>query len=82
MEVSDQLHAPATFPQGKQPPVPIRQEDGWAPELVLTLWTRGRSLASSGNQTPVSQLSKTPKYFLWLYSTNVKKCTMLQTYQS
>jgi len=32
MEVSGQLHAPAALPLGKEPPVPIRQEAGWAQE--------------------------------------------------
>jgi hypothetical protein len=30
-EVSDQLHAPAALPTGKEPPVPIGYEAGWAP---------------------------------------------------
>jgi hypothetical protein len=34
MEVSDWLHDPAALPQGKEPPVPIGQDAGWAPELV------------------------------------------------
>jgi len=34
MEVSDQLHAPATLPPGKELPVPIGQEGGWAPKSV------------------------------------------------
>jgi hypothetical protein len=32
MEVSGQLHAPDALPPGKEPPVPIGQEAGWAPE--------------------------------------------------
>jgi hypothetical protein len=39
MEVSGQLHAPASLPPGKYPPpVPIEQEAGWAPEPIWTLW--------------------------------------------
>jgi hypothetical protein len=34
MEVSGQLHAPATLPPGKEPLVHIGQEAGWASELV------------------------------------------------
>jgi hypothetical protein len=37
MGVSGQRHAPAAlYPQGKDPPVPIVQEAGWAPEPVWT----------------------------------------------
>jgi hypothetical protein len=33
--VSGQRHAPAAlYPGGKDPPVPVRQEAGWAPEQV------------------------------------------------
>jgi hypothetical protein len=38
--VSGQLHAPAAFAPGKEPPVPIGYEAGWAPEPVWTLETR------------------------------------------
>jgi hypothetical protein len=42
MEVSDgQLHATVALLQGKEPPVPIEQEAGWAPEPVWTQrWRR------------------------------------------
>jgi hypothetical protein len=43
MEVSGQLQAPAAQPPGKQPPVPIVYEAGWAPGLVWTLWRRENS---------------------------------------
>jgi hypothetical protein len=46
MEMSGQLHASAALPSGKQKPVAVIQEAGWAPEPVLTLWTREKSLAS------------------------------------
>jgi hypothetical protein len=37
MGVSGQHHAPAAlYPRGKDPPVPIVQEAGWAPEPVWT----------------------------------------------
>jgi hypothetical protein len=40
MGVSGQRQAPAALlPLGKEPPVPIVQEAGWAPEPV---WTEGR----------------------------------------
>jgi len=35
MEASGQLLAPATLPPGKELPVPIVWEAGWAPEPVL-----------------------------------------------
>jgi hypothetical protein len=35
MEVGGQLHAPAALPPRKEPPIPIRQEAGWAPEAGL-----------------------------------------------
>jgi hypothetical protein len=38
MGVSGQHHAPAALYPGKEPPVPILQEAGWAPEPV---WTQG-----------------------------------------
>jgi hypothetical protein len=37
MDVSGHRHAPAAlYPRGKDPPVPIEQEAGWASELVWT----------------------------------------------
>jgi hypothetical protein len=36
-DVSSQPHAPAVLPPGKEPPVPIGQETGSAPEPI---WTR------------------------------------------
>jgi hypothetical protein len=35
MEVSGQLHDPAALPPGKEPPVPIGKEAGWAPEPTV-----------------------------------------------
>jgi hypothetical protein len=39
---------------GKQPLVSNEQEAMWVPDLVLTLWTRDKSLAPAGNQTTIS----------------------------
>jgi hypothetical protein len=40
MEVSGQLHTPATLALGEGTPVLTEQEAGWAPEGVYTLWGR------------------------------------------
>jgi hypothetical protein len=37
MELSGQLQASAALLPGKEPPVPIRQDDVWVPELVWTM---------------------------------------------
>jgi hypothetical protein len=42
MEVSGQLHAPATLLQGKESLIPIGQGTGWSPEPVWTWWRRER----------------------------------------
>jgi hypothetical protein len=36
---------------GKEPPVPIRQEAGWAPEPVWTLWSKEKYLSPARNRT-------------------------------
>jgi hypothetical protein len=41
--------------QGKELPVPIGQEAGWAPEPVWTQRLDEKSSASVGDQTPVVQ---------------------------
>jgi len=41
MEVSGQLHASAALPQGKEPPVPIGLENGWATEASLKAMAKG-----------------------------------------
>jgi len=40
MEVSGQLHTPATLPLGYEPPVNIGQEASWSPQPVWTRWRR------------------------------------------
>jgi hypothetical protein len=39
----------------QNPSVRMRYEAGWAPEPVYTLWSRDKSFASAGNQTPAVQ---------------------------
>jgi hypothetical protein len=56
MGVSGQHHAPAALLlPGKEPPVPIGQEAGWATEAVWTQRLEERSSASVGDRTPVVQ---------------------------
>jgi hypothetical protein len=51
MQVSSQRHAPAAlYPRGKDPPVPIVQEAGLAPELVWTQRLEEKSSASVGDR--------------------------------
>jgi hypothetical protein len=40
---------------GKEPPVPIVQEAGWAPEAVWTQRLEEKSCASVGDRTPAVQ---------------------------
>jgi hypothetical protein len=40
MEVSGQPHVLVALLLGKQPPVPIVEDAGWAPELVWIIWRR------------------------------------------
>jgi hypothetical protein len=56
MEVSGQLHDLAALPPVKMRSMPIRQEAGWAAEVVWTLWRREISLSSTGTRTPSLQL--------------------------
>jgi hypothetical protein len=56
MGVSGQRHAPAAlYPWGKNPPVPIVQEAGWAPEPVWTQRLQKKFSASVGDRSPVVQ---------------------------
>jgi hypothetical protein len=50
-----QLHAPATLPPGKEPPVPTVQEAGRAPVPVWSLWRTEKSLAPVRNRSPTVQ---------------------------
>jgi len=46
-----------TSPPGKEPPVPIHNVAGWAPEPVWIQWQREKNhfTAPAGNQTPAIQ---------------------------
>jgi hypothetical protein len=55
MEVSGQLHALIALLQRKEPPVPIGQEAGCAPEPVWTRRLSEKSFAPAGNLTPIVQ---------------------------
>jgi hypothetical protein len=51
--VSGQHHDPAAFyPRGKDPPAPIVQESGWAPEPVWTQRIEEKSFAPAEDRTP------------------------------
>jgi hypothetical protein len=51
MELSGQVHAATTLPLEKEPPEPIEQEVGWAPQPALTIWIRKKSLLLTANRT-------------------------------
>jgi hypothetical protein len=56
MGVSGQHHAPATLlPPGKEPPVPVVQEAGWAPEPVWTQRLEEKSFAPAGDRTSIAR---------------------------
>jgi hypothetical protein len=56
MGVSGQYHAPAAlYPRGKDPPVPIGQEAGWALEPIWKQRLEEKSSASVKDRTPVVQ---------------------------
>jgi hypothetical protein len=52
MEMSDQLHSPATLSLGKEPPVPIVEETEWTPEPVWIQGQREKIPLPSMNRTP------------------------------
>jgi hypothetical protein len=53
--VSGQLHEPAASTPGKEPPLSIGQDVGWAPQPALTLWCTETFLALAGNRTQAAQ---------------------------
>jgi hypothetical protein len=56
MEVCGQLHILAALTLGKEPPVHIAQETGWAPEPVWTLYAEKNLLPLPGIE--LRQLSR------------------------
>jgi len=62
MEVSGQLHAPAALNL-----LPFKEEAGWAPELVRTLWRRENIPAPVVNPTPVwSKIKFFQQVLVWV----------------
>jgi hypothetical protein len=85
MEMCGQVHAPATLPPGKQPPVPIVQEAEWAPEPLWTRWGGEKTPALATNRTPVVQPVDVAKLTKTQYETlkmNMKKCPNGERYKS
>jgi hypothetical protein len=52
-----QINSLVPLPPGKEPLACTELEVGWAPELVLTLWSREKSLAPDGNRITIPQSS-------------------------
>jgi hypothetical protein len=46
------------LPRGKDPPVPIAQEAGWATEPVWTQRLEEKSFAPAGDLTPIDRSSR------------------------
>ena len=71
MEVSGQVHSPASIP-----PVPIKWEAEWVPELIGRSWRREKYLALIGIPTPNHSLVALPTGLLVLNEIYLKhgKC--------
>jgi hypothetical protein len=52
---SEERKPPRFYPRGKDPPVPIVQEAGWAPEPVWTQRLEEKPFAPAGDRTPIAQ---------------------------
>jgi hypothetical protein len=72
MVVSVEFDLPTALPLGKEPPVPIGYEAGWAPEPVGTTLRREESLAPPGNPNPtVKPVARSYiHYVLHIYMSN------------
>jgi hypothetical protein len=53
---SDQLHAPASSPWAKEPPVPTEYEKSWTPEPVWAFYKTEKALAPGGNGITIPRL--------------------------
>jgi hypothetical protein len=60
MVVSGHLHNPTVLPPGKQTPVYIGYEVGWASKPIWMLWRGEKSLSPDRNRTPFVQLVAVP----------------------
>jgi hypothetical protein len=70
--VSGQLHAPGALPPGKEPPVPIGQEVGWAPEPVWVTWRRENSWSYRDWKSDLSAIQPvTSRYTYWAIPAHV-----------
>jgi hypothetical protein len=81
LEVSGQLHVPAALPPGKETPVPIGYEAGWASE---TDWTtcRGENLSPTGTLTPIPHpASQEPSRLLSEFVNVIETNFMLEGYR-
>jgi hypothetical protein len=58
MGVISQFHKPAALPPTKEPPVPIKEEDGWASEPVETFWRIVLIIVSAGKQIVFAKVSR------------------------
>jgi hypothetical protein len=54
----------AALPPGKEPPIPIGYEVGWAPEPVWTRWWKEIFPAHAGTRSP-SHLARSPALYHW-----------------
>jgi hypothetical protein len=62
MDVGGELHKLAALSLGKEQPIPIEQETGWAPQLIWAFWRRDKSLAAAAaarNEITIPYLSAT-----------------------
>jgi hypothetical protein len=55
MEVSGQLHAPASLSPGREVSYTCDKKAGWAPDPVWALWRGEEYLAPVRNSTPAVQ---------------------------
>jgi hypothetical protein len=72
----------ATLPPGKEPPVPVGYEAGWAPEPVWTRHRREKFPAPVGNRTPIIISSRASHYTDWaIPAHNVQNTNIMSKHQ-